>query len=99
MIPWLDPDDPFPPVAAALRVPGAPNGLLAAGADLSPQRLLAAYRRGIFPWFAPGEPLNDVLTPAQAAVCIFFSAMFIPVSAAWRAEARRSMWRTSSPRR
>ena len=34
-----------------------PNGLLAAGADLSPRRLLAAYRQGIFPWYAEGEPI------------------------------------------
>ncbi len=54
MIPWLTSTDPFPPVELALR---DPNGLLAAGADLSPERLLAAYRRGIFPWFNPGEPI------------------------------------------
>jgi len=54
MIPWLDPDTPFPPLATALT---EPSGLLAAGADLSPQRLLAAYRLGIFPWFNEGEPI------------------------------------------
>ena len=54
MIPWLEPDDPFPPVDEALR---DPNGLLAAGADLSAERLLAAYARGIFPWFSEDEPL------------------------------------------
>ncbi len=54
MIPWLQHDDSFPPVAEALA---APNGLLAAGADLSVPRLLAAYRQGIFPWFNPGEPI------------------------------------------
>ena len=54
MIPWLDPDSPFPSVDKALR---HPNGLLAAGADLSTGRLLAAYRRGIFPWFSQGDPL------------------------------------------
>ena len=54
MIPWLEADDPFPPVTRALR---DPNGLLAAGADLSPQRILAAYRQGIFPWFSPGDPI------------------------------------------
>jgi len=32
-------------------------GLLAAGGDLSPQRLLAAYQRGIFPWYSPGQPV------------------------------------------
>ena len=54
MIPWLGPRDPFPPVERALR---DPNGLLAAGADLSPQRLLDAYARGIFPWFCEDDPL------------------------------------------
>jgi leucyl/phenylalanyl-tRNA---protein transferase len=55
-IPFLgrDAHAPFPPVARALR---EPNGLLAAGGDLSLDRLLAAYREGIFPWFMPGEPL------------------------------------------
>ncbi|MDI6749417.1 MAG: leucyl/phenylalanyl-tRNA--protein transferase [Rhodocyclaceae bacterium] len=54
MIPWLLPDSPFPPVSRALA---EPNGLLCAGGDLSPPRLLAAYRRGIFPWFSEGEPI------------------------------------------
>jgi leucyl/phenylalanyl-tRNA--protein transferase len=54
MIPYLDAEDPFPPVDNALR---DPNGLLAAGADLSPGRLLDAYRRGIFPWFGEEDPL------------------------------------------
>lgn len=54
MIPWLYADTPFPPVAQALK---EPNGLLAGGGDLSPLRLLAAYRCGIFPWYSPGEPI------------------------------------------
>ena len=54
MIPWLDEDDPFPPVERALR---DPNGLLAAGADLSPRRLIDAYSHGIFPWFNEEDPL------------------------------------------
>lgn len=54
MIPWLDRHTPFPPVERALKVP---NGLLAAGGDLSVDRLLSAYRSGIFPWFSDGEPL------------------------------------------
>ena len=47
MIAWLSPDDPpdsFPPVETALS---EPQGLLAAGGDLRPERLLAGYRRGI----------------------------------------------------
>ena len=55
MIPWLEAHTPFPDVSDALTV-DAP-GLLAAGADLSPQRLLAAYRSGIFPWFSEGQPI------------------------------------------
>lgn len=54
MVPWLKLDDPFPPLEAALT---RPSGLLAAGADLSPDRLLDAYSRGIFPWFSPGDPI------------------------------------------
>ena len=54
MIPWLEPDEGFPDTTTALR---DPNGLLAAGADLSPERLIAAYSRGIFPWFNAGEPI------------------------------------------
>ncbi len=54
VIPWLKADDPFPSVDTALR---EPNGLLAAGADLSVTRLTDAYRHGIFPWFSDGQPV------------------------------------------
>ena len=54
MIPWLDGDTPLPPVESALR---EPNGLLAAGGELTPARLLDAYRHGVFPWFSPGQPI------------------------------------------
>jgi leucyl/phenylalanyl-tRNA--protein transferase len=54
MIQWLKGSAPFPPVDRALR---DPNGLLAAGGDLSPRRLLDAYSQGIFPWYAEGEPI------------------------------------------
>ena len=54
MIPWLTENTPFPPLDSALHTP---NGLLAAGGDLSSSRLLTAYRHGIFPWFNPGEPI------------------------------------------
>ena len=54
MIPFLSPSDPFPPVEAALQ---SPNGLLAAGGDLSPERLLAAYAEGIFPWYGEDDPI------------------------------------------
>ena len=57
MIPWLRPEHPpeaFPPVEEALQ---EPNGLLCVGGDLSVERLLEAYRRGIFPWFSAGQPI------------------------------------------
>ena len=54
MLALLQPSDPFPPVERALK---NPNGLLAAGADLSLERLLDAYRRGVFPWYSRGEPV------------------------------------------
>lgn len=54
---WLDPNDveaPFPDVGHALK---DPNGLLAIGGDLSPARLLRAYRHGIFPWYSDDQPI------------------------------------------
>ena len=54
---WLAADSPpeaFPPVDEALR---EPDGLLAAGGDLTVERLLAAYRKGIFPWYEDGQPV------------------------------------------
>jgi leucyl/phenylalanyl-tRNA--protein transferase len=53
---FLDPNDPdaFPDVSLALA---DPDGLLAIGGDLSPARLLAAYTRGIFPWYSKGQPI------------------------------------------
>lgn len=56
-ITWLSPQDApewFPPLEQALDEPA---GLLAAGGDLSPARLIAAYQRGIFPWYSPGQPV------------------------------------------
>ncbi|TWI03815.1 leucyl/phenylalanyl-tRNA--protein transferase [Luteimonas cucumeris] len=55
-IPQLDPDpaSPFPPAECALQ---EPDGLLAMGGDLSPARLLNAYRHGIFPWYSRGQPI------------------------------------------
>ena len=49
-----DPEAPFPPVDQALD---DPNGLLAWGGDLHPARLVAAYSRGIFPWYSEGQPI------------------------------------------
>jgi leucyl/phenylalanyl-tRNA---protein transferase len=71
-ITWLTPEGDrewFPPLEQALD---EPDGLLAAGGDLSPERLMAAYRRGIFPWYSAGQPVlwwapdpREVLEPAE----------------------------------
>jgi len=56
-ITWLTPNDPpdaFPDAENALA---EPDGLLAAGGDLSSERLLYAYRHGIFPWYDEGQPV------------------------------------------
>jgi len=65
-LPFLDGSDAdaFPPVDTAYA---QPDGLLAAGGDLSPSRLLAAYRRGIFPWYSDGQPILW-WSPSQRAV-------------------------------
>lgn len=54
MIPWLRPESPFPPIETALA---EPNGLLAAGGELTAGRLFDAYRRGIFPWYGDDQPV------------------------------------------
>ena len=57
MLHWIAPEDPanaFPALDQALS---EPDGLLAAGGDLSAERLLHAYRRGIFPWYEEGQPI------------------------------------------
>lgn len=54
---WIDPQQPadhFPDLRYALE---EPNGLLAFGGDLSTERLIAAYERGIFPWYSKDEPI------------------------------------------
>jgi len=69
-LPWLSESHQFPPVSSAL-----PDGLLASGGDLSPERLLSAYRQGIFPWFNVDNPIlwwspdpRMVLIPEQIAI-------------------------------
>jgi leucyl/phenylalanyl-tRNA--protein transferase len=57
MVPWLAPDDPFPPIERALGASSGAPGLLAASADLVPSRLIDAYRSGIFPWYSDGQPV------------------------------------------
>lgn len=72
MIPWLHAKQAFPSPERALR---EPNGLLVAGGELSPERLIEAYGKGIFPWFSPGEPIlwwspdpRMVMFPAELKV-------------------------------
>ena len=67
-LPWLEINDPFPPVTG-----GEPNGLLAAGADLSPTRLIDAYQRGIFPWYIAQEP---ILWWSPAPRCVIIPEQF-----------------------
>ena len=55
MLTWLSKDSlSFPPLSRALR---EPDGLLAAGGDLRPERILAAYRHGCYPWYQQGQPI------------------------------------------
>ena len=72
MVPWIESQHDFPSVASALT---EPNGLLCAGADLAPETIIAAYSRGIFPWFSDGQPIlwwspdpRMVLLPAEFKV-------------------------------
>ncbi len=67
---WLELEDPFPPTSQAFA---DPNGLLCAGADLSPARLLDAYTHGIFPWYSPGEP---ILWWSPAPRCVIYPEQF-----------------------
>jgi leucyl/phenylalanyl-tRNA--protein transferase len=83
---WLSPDDlpdSFPPVHTALR---EPDGLLAAGGDLSADRLLYAYRHGIFPWYDVGQPL---LWWSPDPRCVFMPGDY-HISRRLRRELRRS---------
>lgn len=89
---WLGADvEAFPPLECALT---DPPGLLAAGGDLSPERLLAAYRRGIFPWYEEPQPIlwwspdpRTVLFPAE-----------LHVSASLRRTLRRRVYTVSVDR-
>lgn len=77
MIPWLSAEPVFPSPHLALA---EPDGLLAAGGDLSVERLLAGYRLGVFPWYSPGDPVlwwspsaRMTLTPALLRVSRSFA--------------------------
>jgi leucyl/phenylalanyl-tRNA--protein transferase len=81
-----DPGAPFPAVDAALR---EPDGLLAVGGDLSPTRLINAYRRGIFPWYSDGQP---ILWWSPDPRVVFRTAGGVRLSSRFRRSLRRSSW-------
>lgn len=89
-LPLLDADAPeqFPPTDRALA---EPNGLLAFGGDLSVARLLAAYRRGIFPWFGEGEP---ILWWSPDPRCVFRTDQLRP-NRSLRRQLAGKRWRVS----
>ena len=58
MVPWLtDPNTPLPDTSTALTADSEAPGLLAAGGELTPQRLTEAYLKGVFPWYSEGQPV------------------------------------------
>lgn len=83
------PPDSFPEIGSALS---EPNGLLAAGGDLSPSRLLCAYRRGIFPWYSDDQP---ILWWSPDPRMVLFPARF-KVSTSLRKKLRQKALRVSS---
>jgi len=90
-IPFLAPDDDitqFPSVDNALK---EPNGLLMAGGNLGPRRLLSAYRKGIFPWYEEGEP---ILWWSPDPRCILWRAK-MKISRSLRKSIRNTRFRIS----
>ena len=89
-LPCLDAGAPtaFPDPAGALE---EPNGLLAFGGDLSPERLLAAYAQGIFPWFDESQP---ILWWSPDPRCVFHTGELRPNRSLRRLLAQRD-WRFS----
>ncbi|SHG84085.1 leucyl/phenylalanyl-tRNA--protein transferase [Ferrimonas marina] len=81
-------DAPFPPPQQALQ---EPNGLLAIGGDLSPKRLVRAYRNGIFPWFNDGDP---ILWWSPDPRAVFYPDQY-QVSKSTRRSIRRNGWHFS----
>jgi leucyl/phenylalanyl-tRNA---protein transferase len=92
-LPMLDPElrDRFPDPRHALA---DPNGLLAFGGDLAPERLLAAYARGIFPWFGEGEP---ILWWAPDPRCVFHTHS-LRINRSLRRQLAGRSWRLSVDR-
>jgi leucyl/phenylalanyl-tRNA---protein transferase len=81
-----DPNAPFPPIEHAMR---NPDGLLAVGGDLTPERLLNAYRSAIFPWYSDGQP---ILWWSPAPRVVFRTNGGIYLSSRFRRSMRRSTW-------
>ena len=86
-ITFIEPGAPpaFPPPSQALR---EPDGLLAVGGDLTTDRLLAAYRQGIFPWYGEGDP---ILWWSPDPRCVF-DTDGVHVSRSLRKQLRNSTW-------
>ncbi len=88
---WIDSSDDegaFPPVDSALR---DPDGLLAVGGKLTPGRLQAAYRQGIFPWYSVGQP---VLWWSPDPRCVLFPDQ-LKVSRSLAKTLRRGLFRVT----
>lgn len=81
-----DPGSPFPPLDGALD---EPDGLLAFGGDLAPERVLNAYANGIFPWYSDGEPILW-WSPSRRAV---FRTDGVRLHGRLRRKLRNSGWR------
>lgn len=89
MIPWLHPTKLiFPDTSSALD---EPDGLLAAGGDLSPKRLVAAYKHGIFPWFSQDDP---ILWWSPNPRCVLFPEQ-IHISRSMRKHLKKGRYRVS----
>jgi len=70
---WLKQDElSFPDPEHALK---EPNGLLAVGGDLSLERLIAAYKLGIFPWYEAGQPAGWIASIVGAIVILFIYSL------------------------
>lgn len=90
-ITWISRDDPpqaFPELSKALS---SPNGLLAAGGDLAPDRLLHAYEHAIFPWFDDRQP---ILWWSPDPRCVLLPAD-LHISRRFRRDLRKSPLRVS----
>jgi leucyl/phenylalanyl-tRNA--protein transferase len=84
----LLPDDPLAPFPDPSLARRDPDGLLAMGGDLSPERLLNAYGQGIFPWFSAGQPLLWWCPDPRTV----FRTDRIRLSSRFRRQLRQSPW-------